>query len=165
MKIFVTRQIPGDSLEKLNVNGNEVVKLIGRNTAAEFQAFRKIAHDLPAVEDILSGKAPKLTKPGIDIAYMIITNVLYKVRELHMDEVQKRKTKEDTLSDDTCAKFNNFFQYLLDNEKLLGQEILVLPITIASKNYGLIVNQVKMPTIKKIMEKTGELLKQTLINN
>ena len=25
MRIFVTRQIPGDSLEKLKVNGNEVV--------------------------------------------------------------------------------------------------------------------------------------------
>lgn len=138
---------------------NLVAGCIGVSTANEFMAFRKIANEIPSAMEVLSGKAPKLKKEGADIAYMLITNCLYKIRELH---IEASGTKKDApLSKEVADQANNFLKYLLDNEEKLGQEFMVLPIRIAIQNYHIPFNQKLMPNIKTIMEKTNDLLNVT----
>lgn len=139
---------------------NLMAGCIGVPVAMEFQQFRKIAHEIPSADEILSGKAPKLKKASIDVAYMLITNVLYKIRELHQQEVNSGKTKEQHITDELAEKVNNFLHYLMANEatNVIGPEFLVLPISIAIKNYKIPLNQKKVTAIKEIMKKTNNIL-------
>lgn len=153
-------------LLRLNENIGEeplyhlIAGCIGTPVAMEFQSFRKIAHEIPSADEVLSGKAPKLKKASVDVAYMLLTNVLYKIREIHQAEVQAGKTKENLISDDLAEKVNNFLRYLMDNEatNAIGEEFLVLPISIAIKNYKIPLNQKKVTAIKEIMKRTNNTL-------
>lgn len=135
---------------------------IGHAEAMEFVAFRKVANDLPSVQEIITGKAPKLTKGGIDISYMVITNVLYKIREIHQSEVKAGKAKDMTLSDQTNEYVDNFFKYMLDNEKMFGQEMMVMSVSVAVRTYKLMLNKSKVPTMMKILKKADDLLSLAL---
>ena len=136
---------------------------VGVTTANQFMAFRKIAADIPSAKEILAGRAPKLKKSGPDIAYMLITNCLYKIRELHVEAQAQPENKKagNSISKEVAEQANNFLGYLLDNEESLGQEFLVLPIRLAIQNYGIPFNQKIMPNMAKVMVKANDLLNVT----
>lgn len=154
----------------LNENSSEdaiynlMAGCIGTAVAMEFNAFRKISHEIPSADEVLSGKAPKLKKAGVDIAYMLITNVLYKIRELHQQDIKLNKTRAEAITDELAEKVNNFLHYLMENEEknIIGPEFLVLPISIAIKNYKIPLNQKKVTAIREIMKKHNDLLTMTL---
>jgi hypothetical protein len=139
---------------------NLISGCIGMSTAQQFIAFRKIAHEIPSAGEILSGKAPKLKKAGPDVAYMLITNCLYKLRETYLESLGS-KPVGTPMTTEVAAQADNFLKYLLDNEDQLGQEFLVLPIKIAIQRYEIPFNQKTMPSIKKVMEKANDLLNVT----
>ncbi len=149
----------------LNVSSEAISNIIsgcvGMAVANEFMAFRKIAGEVPAANEILSGKAPKLKRSGPDVAYMIITNCLYKLRENHTAWQSETKAKRDDsvkASDDWYKQANNFFQFLIDNEESLGAEFLVLPIRIAIQSYQLPLNVKMVPNISVVITKNRDLL-------
>jgi MoxR-like ATPase len=155
---------------ELNSNASEetifhlVASAVGYPTGTEFMAFKRIAHEIPEAMAVLEGKAGKLKiSEGVrvDIAYMLVTNVLYKLRDLYEEQRRKTGEKAYVLTDEMAKYTNNFFEYLMDNEKAIGEEFLVVPIGIATKNFNLPMNQLKIPAIKKLMTKTKGVLNLT----
>lgn len=136
--------------------GNLIAAAVGLPTSRQLMAFRKIAHHIPDSMDVLKGKAPKLKteNTSVDIAYMLVTNVLYKLRDLHEEHKRKAGLDKYELTQELADYTNNFIEYLMDNEKTLGEEFMVIPISIASKNFQLPLNQLKVPAVKKLMIKT-----------
>lgn len=135
---------------------NVIASAVGTTVANEFMAFMTIGKDIPAPMEVLKGKAPKLKKAGVDVAYMVLTNCLYKIRELHEEHAREKNLPAFELTDELTTYTNNFFEYLLDNEDSLGTEFVVLPFTLITKNFKFPINQQKMPAIKKIMTKTKD---------
>jgi len=135
---------------------NLIAAAVGLPTANQVMAFKKIAHKIPEAMDVLKGKAANLKKEdtSVDVAYMLVTNVLYKLRDLHEEHRRKSGNEKYELTDELAGYTNNFIEYLMDNEKSLGEEFMVIPISIASKNFGLPLNQLKIPAVKKLMVKT-----------
>ena len=152
----------------LNQGANDAVvrtlvsSAIGMAVGNDFMAYRKVANDIPTVKEIIEGTAPKLKKGGIDIAYMVITNTLYKLREIHQQELKDGKTKETQLTDQTSKYANNFLQYLLDNEQHIGQEMMVMAVGTAVRTYKIVMNKDKVPAMLKILQKTNDLLELAL---
>lgn len=139
-----------------------VASAVGADVAGEFMAFKKIGQDIPDPMEILKGKAPKLKIKGVDVAYMVITNCLYKLRELHEKNARDNGLKEFVATDELNDFTNNFFGYLLENEDSLGTEFIVLPFTMAVRNFKLPISQITMPNIKKIMTKTKDKVSAAL---
>lgn len=147
-----------DGVKDENLMHNIVASQVGLLTAMEFMAFRKIADDIPSADDILDGKMPKLRKEGIDISYMLITNVMYRIKEMHNEENQKNKAKNNKTSKELSKKINNFFEYLIENEKLIGADFCVLPIKMLYNNYGIILSAADLPAVIKLVRNHGDLL-------
>jgi len=147
-------------LLNLNINASDtlirniVASNVGQLVAIEFMKFRKISNELPDVMDILKGKNPKISKKmtGIDIAYMIVTNSLYKLRELAIVQTPPNDTGTIILNELHTSYLDNFYGYMIENEDIFGKEFQILPVSIATQNYRMIGAKKSMPNLEKIME-------------
>jgi len=119
---------------------------IGEGLAISYMTFRKTAAKLPKTEDILSGKLKKLSnKKDISLLYSIVINCCLQLKELN--ESLKEKA--------WINHVDNFFKFMLDN---FPQEVVVMGVRTAIRNYRLPINPEQLSTYKEFVEKVEKFI-------
>ena len=116
---------------------------IGEGLAISFLTFRKTASKLPKTEEILSGKLKKLkSNKDISLLYSIVVNCCVELKE-----TVSQKNWLDNV--------DNFFRFMLDN---FPQEVVVMGVRTAIRNYQLPIIPEKLSTYKDFVEKVEKFI-------
>lgn len=129
---------------------------IGSGLAVEFMAFRAVVNKLPEPMKIFTKKVSKVDKDlERSLCYSLVITCLYKLRTIHQDSNEPEEQKK------TSEYLNNFFEYLLDNDDVIGAELVAMAISMAFKTYKLPINK-DMPGIKNALTKYGKIINKAL---
>lgn len=136
---------------------NVIASGVGLAVSYEFMAFKDLVDDMPDPMDILDGTIKTIKKVEASIVYAIVTNLLYKLRELLPTGTTPGSTfgqfanEKDELKWHSYA--NNFFRFLMDNDKVIGPEFVAMAASAGFNTYKLPFNAVKtiemMSAVKK----------------
>ena len=141
---FVSQLITvGKNEEELNDSmiRDLVGSAVGVGTATKFMAYLKIGKNLPAPNDILTGKVKTIATREISAHYQIIMSMLFELREFwhansHLARLASNDNDRIWNSDAVRAKWigmmDHFFRFVVDN---FDVEIGIMAIKIAFSNY------------------------------
>jgi hypothetical protein len=116
---------------------------IGDGLAISFMTYRKLASKLPKTDEILDGSLKKLKNSrDISILYAICINCCSELRE----RIGQKNWLEQV---------DNYFQFALDN---FMQEMIVVAVKFALRNYELPIDPCKLKTYNAFMEKVEKHL-------
>jgi hypothetical protein len=91
---------------------------VGDAEGAKFMAFRKIAHELPRADDILSGRLTKLPKKvEVQLAYALTTTLCYALKS-NAEEVRRKAGDDWRNSADRkrwLAEADYFLEFIMSN--------------------------------------------------
>lgn len=143
----VSRLLTSTKTTDENEMFNIVAGCVGVGLATEFIAFRKIIATLPDPMDILSRKVKTIDKVENGLCYAIVTNLLHTLREMTRDN----NPKIDEYN-------NNFFEFLMENDKAIGPEFIAMSINAGRSTYKLEFNSKKTPKMMDAIKKYQVLL-------
>ena len=143
-----------------NYNNDQVRNIVsgcvGGGLAAEFIGFKEIVDKLPDAMDILERKVTKIDKDlKSEIVYAVITNLLYKLREVVPDKEDKDIVKKKEKWDEYA---NNFFKYMMDNDSTIGPEFVAMAASLGFNVYKLPFNAKKTKSMMVAIKKYQILL-------
>src|ERR1700712_1157442 len=91
---------------------------VGDPEGAKFMAFRKIAHELPRADDILSGRLAKLPKKvEVQLAYALTTTLCYALKS-NADDMRRKVGDEwrtGAERDRWLQEADNFIEFIMAN--------------------------------------------------
>lgn len=91
---------------------------VGDGTGIQFIEFRKIAADLPAASDVLSGKLKKMPKKvEVALAYALTTTLCYELKE-RADEIKRKNGQKWASSEDRqqwLKEADHFLEFMMEN--------------------------------------------------
>ena len=120
---------------------------VGEGLAVKFMAHRKIAGDLPAPMDILTGKATKMNSTEVSAMYSLVISMCYELRDM----VQKKSVDDKQFHD----MADNFFRFMMDN---FETELVVMGARIALTNYKLPFQPNKLKSIDEFFNRYGKFV-------
>ena len=132
---------------------------VGDAEGAKFIAFRKIAHELPKADDILSGKLTKMPKKNVEVqlAYALTTTLCYELKE--RSDNNKRKNGENWKTSSERKKWlsdaDNFLAFLMEN---FQAEICVMGARAAISIHKLPFETTKMQNFDKFANRFKDLI-------
>lgn len=156
----------------LNLNANKPVPftvanfvisgLVGEATATEFMTFRRLADEMPTIENILNGTDTKLNpkfERDAGMQFMITTNICYKLRDEanKLSEEAGGKPKEHADYQKWMARMDRFIGYMIENFK---KEITIMGFRVSIQSYKL---PVDLRSGKNVMKFATEM-KSVVIN-
>lgn len=142
---------------------------IGHGTGTQFDAFRKVAKDLPKADEILSGrlkvmpKSSSTTEEGkveTSLSFAMTTTLCYELR----DRLNRLKTeaanagldwKETEAFADWSAAAGHFLEFMMNN---FQHEIIVMGARTAIKLHSLPFNGKNVPVFKDFSRQYGKLI-------
>lgn len=120
---------------------------IGDGVAMKFMAHCLISGLLPSVDDILTGKDPKLETEDISAHYSLVTSLCYELSDAFL-KADKKKTDPVWIS-----YADNVLSYIVKN---MGKELQVVTVRIAMQKFDLPL--VGIPAFTKFKESAGKLV-------
>lgn len=152
---------------------NLVASAVGSGAASTFMAYLKIGKNLPAPNDILTGKVTTINTQESSAHYQIIVSMLYELKNYWFDNstgtgvtekvgdnrmVEKREWHEDKpYAKNWTSMLENFNNFILSQVKT---EIGIMAARMAFKNYNLM-KAVPMTNVKswtKITQQWGKYI-------
>lgn len=135
---------------------------VGMGVGAKFAAHRKLTHDLPKPEDIMSGRVKKLelkNEEGKNIAihYSLTTSLCYELRiqndRLHHDGIDKKS--KDSRRKEWYQGFDNVLKFWMTN---FSPEVCVMGMRVAASVHNLPIDETYMPTFNAFVEEYAQLI-------
>ena len=124
---------------------------VGEGNGIKFMAHRKFAADLPAVEDILSGKVTELKTKEISAMYSLVISMCYELK----DQFEKiDSTKWHKMAD-------YFFAFMMDNFKT---ELVVMGAKVALTTYNLPLQPGKLKNFDRFHKNYGKYIMAAVSN-
>lgn len=128
---------------------------VGVGTMTKFMATRDSARDLPAVEEVLSGRITQVSNLDTGLCYALTTSMCYALRKAN-DELKESANKGNAqMQEQFTKKCDNFLRFLMTNFK---PEIVVMGGRTALKTFRLDFDHKNMPAFKDFSQKFKSLL-------
>lgn len=150
---FVSDMLPGaDSLPEMVLLGL-VAGAVGDAAAAQFVEYRRLANDLPATDDILSGKVTKLNRTDVSLCYALTTALCYELRDRHLNLERTGKKAAD--HEAWLKQANNFIGFMLEN---FSPEVTIMGAKTALSVFKLRFETKRMPNFEVFTKKYKDLI-------
>jgi hypothetical protein len=141
---------------------------VGEGSGIEFDAYRKVAKNLPAPEKILSGELTKMPtndpalvssngKVETSLAFTLTTTLCYELKT-RLNQIKKAfgtEFKDTTEYTEWCAGANNFLTFLMEN---FEHEICVMGCRAAIKIHDLPINKRTAPVFTEFSRRYRDLI-------
>lgn len=121
---------------------------VGEGLAVKFMAHRKVAGQMPAPEDVLSGKTTELKVKEVSAMYSLTISLCYELEE------QFRKLGKAE-ADKWHAQADNFLKFMMDN---FSTELVVMGARTALNTYNLPMVPSKLKNFGEFHKKYGKYI-------
>jgi hypothetical protein len=131
---------------------------VGEGIAVQFVEHRKVAKELPAAEDILSGRLPKMAKkPEVALQYALATTLCYELkdRELRVRRENGDAWKKSKGFAEWLTQADHFLAFLMEN---FQPEICIMGAKAAIQLHKLPFDTSKMANFDKFAERYRKLI-------
>lgn len=129
---------------------------IGDGTGIQFLEFRKIARDLPAADDILSGKLKQMPKAvEVSLAYALTTTLCYELLERWNKFNRKPQWNQSADYQKWMDEADNFIEFIMKN---FQPEISIMATRAAVQVHKLPFHMSKMKNFQKFADKYRSLV-------
>jgi hypothetical protein len=144
---FVSDMLDDDMPDSANTD--MVAGLVGEGMAIKFMSHRKHAADLPAPEDVLSGKVTTFKSKEVSAAYAMVVSLCYELRTRY--EAGKRAGKLD----DFNKSADNWLGFMMSN---FEPEMVIMGAHTVLKNYKVVFDRKKMTNFPEFFKRYANLL-------
>ena len=140
---FVSELLADDDLSDSTLT-DLIAGAVGEGLAIKFMAHRKVAKQMPAPEDVLSGKVKKTDIKEISAMYSLTVSLCYELQTSYGKKVKNW----DLLA-------NNFFEFMMEN---FPTELVVMGAKTAIANYKIPFDSSKLPSFDKFYNQYGKIV-------
>lgn len=128
---------------------------VGVGTMTKYLATRDSARNLPAVEEVLTGRVKTVDKLDTGLCYALTTSMCYALRKANDEAKDPVNKGNKQMQDDFTKKCDNFLRFLMTNFK---PEIVVMGGRTALKTFRLDFDHKNMPAFQDFSKQFKSLL-------
>ncbi len=148
--VFVSELLDDDEGDDAELT-DLIAGTVGEGVAIKFMAHRKFAADLPAIDDILTGKVTELKVKEISAMYSLVISMCYELKDQH--------GKLDSAKWHAMADY--FFAFMMDN---FNTELVVMGAKVALTTYNLPLQPGKLKNFDRFHKQYGKYIMAAVAN-